>query len=272
MELRIGKKIKTLRKKQKLTQEQLADKIGVSFQAVSKWENDIALPDITLIPVLASYFGVSTDEILSYDSFEKDREIEGYVCRAAEYRETDPNKGWEILQEGLKKYPDNDILLNNLLYVMNYSENYGKHWDETLKLASKIIDKTDSDEIKYDALRFIAYSYKAKGDIPSAASALEQIPEIYFTKLSELAFILEGQPKYDAAEKQKWISFELLLQMMWKLAEYYRDKGDNEKAAEETERALRLIKAMDGEEKIDRFDNYVEYFTKQVEMITEENK
>ena len=202
-----------------------------------------------------------------WDSFEKDREIKDYVCRAAEYRETDPNKGWAILQEGLRKYPDNDILLNNLLYVMNYSENREKHWDETLKLASRIIDKTDSDEIKYDAMRFIAYAYKGKGDIQSAASALEQIPEIYFTKLSELAFLLDGQPKYDAAEKQKWISFELLLQMMWKLAEYYRDNGETEKALAETQRALSLIKAMDGEEKIIRFNNYVEYFTKQIEKM-----
>ena len=63
MEIRIGNKIRELRKKHGLTQEQLADNIGVSFQAVSKWENDIALPDITLIPVIANYFGVSTDEV-----------------------------------------------------------------------------------------------------------------------------------------------------------------------------------------------------------------
>ena len=56
MKIRIGKKIKELRKNHRITQEQLAEKIGVSFQAVSKWENDIALPDITLIPVLANYF------------------------------------------------------------------------------------------------------------------------------------------------------------------------------------------------------------------------
>lgn len=267
MELKIGNKIKKLRKKKGLTQEQLAENIGVSFQAVSKWENNIALPDITLIPVIANFFGVSTDEILCYDSTEKDKEIENYVCRAAEYRETDPNKGWEILQEGLKKYPDNDILLCNLLYVMNYSENRGKHWDETLKLALKIIDKTESDEIRYDAMRFVAYAYKEKGDIESAASVLEQIPEIYFTKLSEMAFVLNGERKYNAAEKQKWISFECLLQMMWKLAEFYRDEGKKEKAIAETERALRLIDALEGEEKIDRFYNYVDYFTKQLEKL-----
>lgn len=263
MEIRIGNKIKLLRKKNGLTQEQLAESIGVSFQAVSKWENDITLPDITLIPVIANYFGVSTDEILCYDSAEKDNEIERIVNAAYQFRETDPEKGKAILEEGLKKYPDNEILLNNMLYVINYSENP----DQTISLASRLIDKTVSGEVKYDALRFLAYAYNAKGDTVSAAAALEQIPEIYFTKLSEMAFVLTGKPKYDAAEKQKWISFETLLQMMWKLAEFYRDEGDRSKAIEETERALKLIEAMAGEEKIERFDDYVKYFNKQIEIL-----
>lgn len=263
MELKIGNKIKMLRKKKGLTQELLAENIGVSFQAVSKWENNIALPDITLIPVIANFFGVSTDEILCYNSTEKDKEIENLVDKSAEYRETNPEEGKRILEEGLKKYPDNDILLNNLLYVINYS----KKPDETIALASKLIDKTNCDEVKYDALRFLAYAYNIKGDTESAVKALEQIPEIYFTKLSEIAFLLEGQPKYDAAEKQKWISFECLLQMMWKLAEFYRDEGEKEKAIAETERALKLINALEGEEKIDRFNNYVKYFTNQIKKL-----
>lgn len=263
MKINIGNMIKTLRKKQGITQEQLAERIGVSFQAVSKWENCIAMPDITLVPVIAQYFGVSTDELLSYDSAEKDNEIKRIVDEAYECREENPEKGREILESGLKKYPDNDILLNNLLYVINYIENP----DETIALALRLINKTDSDEVKYDALRFLAYAYNAKGDSESAITALEQVPEIYFTKLSEMTFVLTGKPKYEAAEKQKWISFEILIQMIWKIAEYYRDEGNIKQAIEETSRALKLIEAMSGEEKIDRFENYVEYLTKQIELM-----
>lgn len=264
MKINIGNKIKDLRKKRNITQEQLAEYIGVSFQAVSKWENSIALPDITLVPVLAQYFGVSTDELLSYDSTVKDNEIEKLVSESAECREKDAAKGREILEIGLKKYPDNDILLNNLLYVLNYNERP----DETISVALKLINKSDSFEVKYDALRFLAYAYNAKGDTEGAISALEQIPEIYFTKLSEMAFVLNGEPKYNAAEKQKWISFETLLQMMWKIAEFYRDNGETSKAIEETQRALALISAMSGEEKIDRFRNYVDYFNKQTDLMS----
>ena len=55
MNITIGNKIKELRKNKGITQEQLAENIGISFQAVSKWENNIALPDITLVPALASF-------------------------------------------------------------------------------------------------------------------------------------------------------------------------------------------------------------------------
>lgn len=62
--LTMGKRIMTLRKEQGLTQEQLAEKLGVSAQAVSKWENDVSCPDISIIPQLADVLRVSTDELL----------------------------------------------------------------------------------------------------------------------------------------------------------------------------------------------------------------
>lgn len=58
----------TLRKANKMTQEQLAGKLGVSFQAVSKWENKQAYPDIELLPVIADSFKVTIDALLGYQS------------------------------------------------------------------------------------------------------------------------------------------------------------------------------------------------------------
>lgn len=59
-----GAVIKTLRKKQKLTQSALADKLGVTDKAVSKWENDKSCPDVSLLQPLASIFGVSVAELV----------------------------------------------------------------------------------------------------------------------------------------------------------------------------------------------------------------
>lgn len=186
--MNIGNKIKVLRKEKGVTQEELANSVGVSFQAVSKWENNIALPDITLLPILAEYFGVSMDELFDFSLRKTEAEIKKIVNEAVEFRESDPVKSRHILEDGIKKHPGNEILLNNLLYVLNYNENP----DETIKIASALTEKSE-DTVKYDALRFLAYAYKAKVDLKSAKAAIEQIPEIYFTKLTEMAYLLEGR-------------------------------------------------------------------------------
>ena len=65
MEWTLGKKIASLRKAKGLTQEELSERLEVSPQAVSKWENDLSCPDIMLLPKIAEVFGVTVDELLS---------------------------------------------------------------------------------------------------------------------------------------------------------------------------------------------------------------
>ena len=62
----IGDKIKYLRRQKSITQEVLADVLHISFQAISKWENGIAQPEVTMIPVIANYFGVTIDELFGF--------------------------------------------------------------------------------------------------------------------------------------------------------------------------------------------------------------
>ena len=261
MEIGMGDKIRQLRKNKHMTQEQLAERVGISFQAISKWENNIALPEIVMLPKLAKIFGVSIDEFFSYSQEQMHQDIQRYVDEAYLMRETDPERGRRILEEGLRLYPDNDILLCNLLYCLNYS----KDPDETIKAASKLIDKTELMDLRYDALRFLAYAYKAKGDEKSAMAALDQIPEIYFSKLSEMAFVLSGKEKLEAATKQKWVSVETLIQMMWKIAECHEENGELEQAAAETACALELLRVINNP----YLHNYEGFLTKKLHQLQE---
>ena len=64
MDMTLGKRISTLRHEKGFKQDELAEKLNVSPQAVSKWENDQTCPDISLLPDLAQLLGVSIDELL----------------------------------------------------------------------------------------------------------------------------------------------------------------------------------------------------------------
>ena len=77
--MEISNKIKQLRHKSGLTQEQLATRLGVSAQSISKWENAVAMPDITLLPLIAEAFGVSIDELFDLTVEQKLRRIENRI-------------------------------------------------------------------------------------------------------------------------------------------------------------------------------------------------
>lgn len=65
MDMTLGKRIAQIRRAKGIKQDELAEKLGVTPQAVSKWENDVSCPDISLLPRLAGLLGVTTDELLS---------------------------------------------------------------------------------------------------------------------------------------------------------------------------------------------------------------
>ena len=73
--MNVGQKIKELRQENGLTQEDLAEQLGVSFQAISRWENGTTYPDITLLPIIANMFDVTIDYLLDMESLKKDEEL-----------------------------------------------------------------------------------------------------------------------------------------------------------------------------------------------------
>ena len=95
----LGKRIVYYRKQLGLTQEQLAEKLGVTAQAVSKWENDQSCPDITTLPQLAEIFGVTTDALLGREAPVREAELV-----TEEEEEEDKNNKFEFTWDGGKKH------------------------------------------------------------------------------------------------------------------------------------------------------------------------
>ena len=96
MEETLGKRIMQHRKNMGLTQDQLAEKLGVTAQAVSKWENDQSCPDINMLPKLAELFGTTTDALLGRDPVYEGQVVSEAQAECREEAQDEGNSHWEF--------------------------------------------------------------------------------------------------------------------------------------------------------------------------------
>ena len=83
MKLQLGKTLKRLRREKDITQEELAEILGVSFQSVSRWELGVCYPDMALLPAIASFFNVTVDALLGIDDATARQKVEQYLSGSA---------------------------------------------------------------------------------------------------------------------------------------------------------------------------------------------
>jgi len=111
MKLTIGENIRNFRKKNNLTQEELADRLGVTYQSVSRWENGATYPDLELLPVISELLSVTVDELLGMPQIEKEkRAVETFdeLRRECMKRDYDAEKIVTLLRDIRRNYLDSD--------------------------------------------------------------------------------------------------------------------------------------------------------------------
>ena len=111
MKLTIGENIRNFRKKNDLTQEALADRLGVTYQSISRWENGNTYPDLELLPAISEVLAVSVDELLGIPQVEKEkRALEAFdeLRRACMKREYDADYIVALLRDIRRNYLDTD--------------------------------------------------------------------------------------------------------------------------------------------------------------------
>ncbi len=118
--MEIGNIIKQKRIKASMTQDQLAERLGISPQSVSKWENEISMPDIALLPEISEIFGVSVDELFGLNETEKLRRIENRL----EFEEPLPGDVFweyeEYLNGALEKSEDKAKIYSLLAHLYHH--------------------------------------------------------------------------------------------------------------------------------------------------------
>ncbi len=211
----ISQTIKRLRKEAGLSQENLAELLGITPAAVSKWENGVTMPDISQIVPLTTIFHVTADELLGIDS--RDEKVEITQILTSIYKLEDvypPEEGIEIVnayRDALRKYPKNISLLSEALafsvgLLCNYRTVPEKdvkplmddctHWAE---LIMKHGEKTDT--IAHAKCSLIdMYTYT--GDWDKAEALAKALPgDLYRTRGYVLANLYHSAGKTEAEKK-----------------------------------------------------------------------
>lgn len=112
--MKLNEVIRTRRQALGLTQEQLAQKLGVSAPAVNKWERNLNYPDITLLPALARPLGVDLDTLLSFQEDLTDQEIGLFLNQLYEIsQEAGCGAAFQLARDKLREYPNSDKLAYN---------------------------------------------------------------------------------------------------------------------------------------------------------------
>ena len=237
--MNLGEKIKSLRKKRGVSQEYLAERLGISFQAVSKWETGTTLPDVALIPAIASFFGVSTDELFDFDVYEIGKKVDAIVDEWNKYYNEDRDKAERIVRDALREYPGNSVLLDCLLCSLSLPEKA----KEAIEIGRLLATSTNGDAEKLDAYRVTAEAYKALGEDAMCREYIDKLPETYFSNLYVKAYLLDGEDGFEAAAKEKCLCFEHLAWMLDILADKYAEKGEKDNAIKSLETIKKLAEA-----------------------------
>lgn len=221
MKLDIGTKIRQLRHRDGRTQEALAEALGVTFQAVSRWEANRSYPDINLIPSIANYFNVTTDELFGYTN-DREQKIDALVKRIMdkqwEHNGLDPSLDECIMmaRNALVEFPGNERLmlcLASALYTAGFSR-YGEYrltdedgynvydtqrhrsyaeWREAIPLYEKVLKTMPYGAERDRAVEELSKLYVNLGENERALTLAEAAPDLWGSKQFLRAFAYDGK-------------------------------------------------------------------------------
>ena len=218
MNITITEQLKKLRKEKGSTQEELANHLGISVQAVSKWECGEGHPDITLLPNISFFYDTTVDNLLGVSKFKKQSIIESYM---SEYNENATAGKIEtnivLMRDALKEFPNDLVIMGALMHALSFTDK-DNYLDEVIDLGDQILQKSVHDEQRYNTLQILAYSYNKKKMKDKAKEYAEKLPDFHCTKNSVLEAILEGDELHKLTQENIGTAIAMIdISVVWML-------------------------------------------------------
>ncbi len=207
MFIKIGEKIKNHREAKGVSQDDFAKYLGVTCKEVLKWENGDLYPSLELIPVIAGYFGVSTDDLMCMEMFSNEDKIKAYTdsfyekVAAGNIREAT-----ETIREAILHFPDEyrlRVLLMYGLYLSCDRPAAVKHYSgELLEIGDDILSHCTEDPIRLEAKRLLCLHYcEDLNDTEKAREIAMSLPGRKICREDMLPIISEGDAKLSAIQE-----------------------------------------------------------------------
>ena len=260
----MGQIIKKLRKGRGFTQEDLAERLGVTYLAISKWENDSGMPDISQIVPLATIIDVSTDYLFGIDRSSETEDALNIVANAnriQEYGKLDTYlKAYDILLDGLKRYPNNYIITFNCMNLgvsLSMPDNgwiYAKDRaeaiiPETVRQANFIITNSKNISDILWARQNLVFLYSANKKFDLATTEARNFPvRTDLTLYSTMAIVNEYMGNYERGATYLCSDIDYSLQAfedhIARLGKAYYNNGNYAEAIEVYEIFFAVMKAI----------------------------
>ena len=202
--MQIGSKIKYFREKMGITQAYLAEQMNVSTQAVSKWETGASYPDITIIPMLADYFKISCDALLT-DFGKTESQIVIELSEDTEKWDISTRNGYfsrlSVLEDALERYPRSNRFMLDLAYMYNKGTEFPEYkmfgWkDKIIDFCERVYANSDVLQEKYDAMTLLCYTYSGTNN-KRVIEIANQMPQIYQTMPALIYHGYDGEQKHN---------------------------------------------------------------------------
>ena len=204
--MKLGEKIKAFRQRDGRTQDHLARELGVTAQAVSRWEKGICYPDMEVIPSIANYFGVSIDELFGYDH-ERSKKVDALadtidaMIRQNNGKDVSMDACLSLARQALIEFPGNEKIMYALasaLYTAGYVR-HGEHhmdggdgysvydtrrhkayaeWQEAIALYEKLLPALQDGEMRQNTVVALSQLYKNTGEHEKALLLAQSAPDM----------------------------------------------------------------------------------------------
>ena len=193
MNITLDKNLQELRRKKGCTQEELAEFLSISSQAVSKWERGESLPDISLLPRISAFYGVSVDDLLGVGEIRKREKIDWYFAENLKIQNVGKMpEAVALLREALKEFPNEHSVMSELAHAIFYQNiNDTERYKEVIELEERILRESTNQELRDVAVQLLCYSYNYLGDYEKAKEYAETASGIQFSKELLLSNILK---------------------------------------------------------------------------------